>query len=310
VEASAPSSRRKMHKLIMATLAGSHLYGTNRPDSDIDIRGVCFSPKEALLGLSGFEQYQPKTTAAVAYSKEQFDVESDDVTIYALNKFFMLCLNANPNIVELLFAPVCKMLYVSPLWAQIEGYRDIFLSTKIVHTFAGYAFSQLKRIERHKAWLDNPPVEPDPYDYTLYSNEHGAQKWRDNDQANIYRELHKRWKEYQTWRKNRNPARAKLEERFGYDTKHAAHLYRLSLEAKELLITGALVLPLQQGTRETYKAILNGVASYDTVVAKAHGIKDELLELEKSSVLPKRPNHKAAEELLIKLQWYHLHNVN
>ena len=291
-----------MHKLIMATLAGSHLYGTNRPDSDIDIRGVCFSPKEALLGLSGFEQYQPKGSAAVEYSKEQFGIESDDVTIYALNKFFMLCLNANPNIIELLFAPQDKVLFSSPAWVTIMENRHLFLSTKIVHTFAGYAFSQLKRIQRHKEWLDSPPVEPDPLEYGLYSDGKGAQKWRSNTLATFYREQQTRWKQYQTWRKNRNPARAKLEAQYGYDTKHAMHLYRLSLEAKELLTTGRLTLPLCSQTKDTCMSVLNGQVDYDTVVAKAHSLKKELQELEKDSVLPKRSNHKAAERLLIELQ--------
>ena len=32
-------------------LGGSHLYGTNRPDSDSDVRGVCLMPTNVLLGL-------------------------------------------------------------------------------------------------------------------------------------------------------------------------------------------------------------------------------------------------------------------
>jgi uncharacterized protein len=32
------------------------------------------------------------------------------------------------------------------------------------------------------------------------------------------------WQQYQEWKKTRNPARAALEEKFGYDTKHALHL--------------------------------------------------------------------------------------
>lgn len=43
-----------IHRIV----AGSHLYGTARPDSDIDIRGVCLAPVETLIGLSQFKQYQ------------------------------------------------------------------------------------------------------------------------------------------------------------------------------------------------------------------------------------------------------------
>ncbi len=104
------------NRLIMATLAGSRLYGTARPDSDTDIRGVCYPTVESLIGIQGFDQYQPKGSAAVEYSLEQFSVWSDDVTIYALRKFFMLAKNANPNIGELLFVTDDKMLFTSPAW--------------------------------------------------------------------------------------------------------------------------------------------------------------------------------------------------
>lgn len=297
------------NKLIMATLAGSHLYGTSRPDSDVDVRGICFSPPNALIGLQGFEQFQPSGQGAIDWSRSELGVESDDVTIYALSKFFMLCIKANPNIVELLFAPSTKIIHASAAWDEIQQRRGIFLSTKIIHTFAGYAHSQLSRIQRHKRWLDDPPTEPNPADYGLYSDDAGAQKWDDEHRANVYRGLRKRYKDYQTWRKNRNPARAKLEAMYGYDVKHAAHLYRLSMEAEELLTTGKLVLPLKDDARETYNQVINGLVPYDVVVMKAESLRDYLRALEANSVLPKRPDHKAAEELLMWLQWEHLKEI-
>ncbi|AEZ66297.1 hypothetical protein phiTE_131 [Pectobacterium phage phiTE] len=38
--------------------------------------------------------------------------------------------------------------------------------------------------------------------------------------------------------KNRNAARHELEEKFGYDTKHAMHLVRLLRMSQEILETG------------------------------------------------------------------------
>ena len=43
------------------------------------------------------------------------------------------------------------------------------------------------------------------------------------------------WKRYQKWLKNRNPERAKLEAKCGYDSKHAMHLIRLLLNAVEIM---------------------------------------------------------------------------
>lgn len=304
---------RKNTGLIFATLAGSHLYGTNTSESDIDIRGVCFSPKEALLGLSGFEQYQPGKKEALAYSKSEFglfssefsvfaNLVSDDVTIYALNKFFMLLLNANPNIIELLFAPRQSIIYSTDDWDVISKNRVLFLSTKIIHTFSGYAYSQLKRIEGHKRWLDQPPAKPDPMQFGMVQRTDGGSDWESRNQHNAYKSLLKDYTAYQTWRKNRNPKRATLEEKHGYDTKHAAHLYRLVDEAEELLDTGKLTLPLRPEIRDRFMAVLNGQIDYEDVVRLGREAKDRLLAKEAGSVLPKKPNRKMAERLLVEMQ--------
>ena len=289
--------------LIMATLAGSRLYGTNRPESDVDIRGVCFPPREALLGMQGFEQFQPKGSNAVQWSKDNGFSESDDVTIYSINKFFSLCLNANPNIIELLFAPRSTRLYISASWIQVLDHRDIFLSTKVVHTFSGYAYSQLSRIQRHYKWLNDPPEKPDPYDFGMEDTGEGAHRWTVPSLKSAYENRIKEHRHYQEWRKNRNPARAKLEAAYGYDTKHAAHLYRLIDEATELLTTGHLTLPLKKEYRDRYCTVLNGCTTYENVVEMGKTSKEQLQVLEKVSPLPVHPNHSAAEELLIELQW-------
>jgi predicted nucleotidyltransferase len=283
--------------LIFATLAGSHMYGTTRAQSDIDIRGVCLMPVKAMLGLTGFDQFHPGPRGARIWSKQEFGVDSDDVQVYGINKFFKLCLDANPNIIELLFAPDEAILYESNIWRKILEAKDIFLSQKIIHTYAGYAYSQLSRILRHKRWLDDPPTEPDPYDYGLVDGSDGSSKWTNSQLKNAYDNRRREWSNYRVWRENRNPARAELERKHGYDTKHAAHLYRLKWEAEELLSTGHLTLPLRQ--RSEFLRILNGHLEFDEVVATAEGLKDYLMSLPTS--LPHKPDRSAAESFLIEL---------
>jgi predicted nucleotidyltransferase len=50
-----------------------------------------------------------------------------------------------------------------------------------------------------------------------------------------YRAALKHWDAFQTWQRQRNPARAALERRHGYDTKHAMHLVRLMRMGVEAL---------------------------------------------------------------------------
>ena len=55
------------------------------------------------------------------------------------------------------------------------------------------------------------------------------------DRERRYRGALREWQQYQEWTRSRNPARAELERRHGYDTKHAMHLIRLLRMAVEIL---------------------------------------------------------------------------
>lgn len=117
-------------------LAGSRLYGTNRLDSDYDWRSVIPEPVESLIGLR-----KP-------YEVEQTIKNGQDVSAYGLRKFCALALGANPNILELLYAPKANVYCVSSGFDKILENRASFLSTKVRKTFGGYITSQIKQIEQ------------------------------------------------------------------------------------------------------------------------------------------------------------------
>lgn len=129
---------------IFLTLYGSHAYGTSTESSDIDIRGLCIPPKEYFFGYSKrFEQ---------AISNEPYDL-----TVFNIVKFFKLASDCNPNALEVIFTDDEDWLRANDAFGYIYDHRYSFLSQKARHTFCGYAFSQLKRIKTHRAWLLNPP---------------------------------------------------------------------------------------------------------------------------------------------------------
>jgi len=78
--------------------------------------------------------------------------------------------------------------------------------------------------------------------------------------------------QYQHWLKARNPERAALEARSGYDTKHAAHLMRLLRMGWEILETGRVQVWRGEGgagDADELLAIRDGAWSYDTLIERA-----------------------------------------
>ncbi len=114
--------------LAILVRAGSHAYGTDRPDSDDDYRGVYLAPTVDL--------YRLRRPA------ESFDRQDPDVTLYELGKFATLAAAANPTVLEILWA---EPLHLSPAGAILRLHRDVFLSRRALKTYGGYAHQQLSK---------------------------------------------------------------------------------------------------------------------------------------------------------------------
>lgn len=124
--------------IILLGLGGSHAYGTSNENSDLDIRGIATNSKRNILIGNDFEQV--------------VNVETD-TTIYSFDKIIELFCSCNPNTIELLGLKPEHYLYMSPIGKEIIDNRKMFLSKKAVHTFGGYANSQLRRLENKSARL-------------------------------------------------------------------------------------------------------------------------------------------------------------
>jgi hypothetical protein len=103
-----------------------------------------------------------------------------------------------------------------------------------------------------------------------------------------YRTAKREWDQYQEWKLNRNPKRAELEKKFGFDLKFATHLVRLLRTCREILETGKLLV--KRPDAEELLAIRNGDWSYDQVIEFAEKEDTELNEIVKKCSLPKVPD--------------------
>lgn len=126
------------NNVILLGLGGSHAYGMDKEDSDIDIRGIALNTKEEILLGQDFEQVVDVST---------------DTTIYSFNKMLTLLAKLNPNTCELLGLEDWQYLKLHPIAKELIENKRMFLSKICIHTFGGYAGSQLRRMENKAARL-------------------------------------------------------------------------------------------------------------------------------------------------------------
>ena len=124
--------------IFLLTLGGSHAYGMDKEGSDLDVRGIAFNQKEEILLGSDFEQVVNVAT---------------DTTIYSFNKMLQLLTSNNPNTIEILGCKPEHYLHLSDIGQELLDNRKMFLSKVCIHTFGGYADSQLRRMENKAARL-------------------------------------------------------------------------------------------------------------------------------------------------------------
>ncbi len=119
-------------------------------------------------------------------------------------------------------------------------------------------------------------------------------------QENAFEKAFRDWQKYQRWLKDRNPKRAELEKKFGYDTKHAAHLIRLLRMGDEVMRTGKVNVYRAEDAEELL-AIRRGALPYGELIEKSERLKEEIDRLYKSgeSPLPSKPNVEKIEAFCV-----------
>jgi hypothetical protein len=283
--------------------------------------------------------------------------------IYELKKIIQLLSGANPNVLELLWLNEYPVL--TPVGQHLINHRQIFFTKKVKHTYSGYAFAQIKKMETHRKWLLNPPQKkPIPSDFDieeapltkdevnafleyLYHLIRGKIEFLEeaeqlyklltadidfkgvlkqyslpdetleytqeltNSRKDFIRLLKKsqtyqialrEWKAYLSWQQNRNPARAEMERKSGFDLKHGMHCIRLLRSGLEILRTGEVIVDRKvAGDAEDLKAILKGDYSYEQVMKMAENLVAEMEKVDEDSSLPDKPNLEHINELCMEL---------
>lgn len=125
--------------ILFEAISGSRSFGLATENSDTDIRGVYYLPKEDFFGLN----YIP-----------QISNETNDITYYEIGRLIELLQKNNPNILEIIASPEDCILQKHPLMDLLKP--EDFLSKLCKDTFAGYAVSQIKKAKGLNKKILNP----------------------------------------------------------------------------------------------------------------------------------------------------------
>ncbi len=229
--------------IILAGYVGSIAHGTyilnSDPNSidDKDVMAIYIKELPFYVGLG-----RGKDT-------REYKVKEWDIVGYEIKKYISLLLKSNPNVMSLLWLPEKYYLIGSNLGWALKDQRDIFVSKKAYHSFTGYAYGQLKRMEHYK--------------FEGYMGD----------------------------------KRKQLIEKFGYDTKNAAHLIRLLRMGIEFLSEGKLYVEREDACQLI--SIKKGEWTLEKIKNEADYLFKQGQQAYMKTKLPNEPNYEAAEKLLI-----------
>ena len=304
-------------------MMGSVAYGVSSNLSDIDIYGFCIPNKDIIfphlagniVGFGrqkqGFEQFTQHHIHDI--SKEVVY----DITIYNIVKYFMLCMENNPNMIDSLFVPQFCILQSTSVANYLRERRKEFLHKGSWYKFKGYAFSQVHKMTNKslKVLVDKCEklsIDPEKLEhefiivelirrgdkelqiskkYLSTITETGLDKLETSDIKELYNIMRECSKEG-----GKLGNRLKTIKTFGFDVKFAYHVVRLLNEIEQILIEGDLELNINS---EQLKAIRRGDWTLEMVINYFNSKERELETIYNESKLPYSPNEPKIKQILL-----------
>lgn len=117
-------------RVIFRCIVGSRAFGLETQQSDTDRRGIYLAAAERHWSLYGVPEQLENDVTQEAY--------------WELQKFLVMALKANPNVLECLYSPFIE--WQTPLATELLAMKECFLSQLVYQTFNGYVMSQFKKL--------------------------------------------------------------------------------------------------------------------------------------------------------------------
>lgn len=315
-------------KLIVKTVAGSHLFGTATILSDRDYKGVFIPDAEDIL-LGHGKDTRNSTTGSSTSKNSKDDI---DVELYSLTKFMKMVSDGDTSAIELLFTPKEMIIESTPEWDEIVRLRE-FLISKSIRNMVGYIKSQVNKYGIRGSRMgelgnfmdlmkqldnDNPRVKLkvvwSKVEELLKNFEHikvikmtkpnksdehipGIEVLRakfDHDTslavvAKWCSDKYKKFGQRSREAKNNN----------GIDFKAVSHGIRVALQAKELLSTGKITLPHTGENLDLIMKAKLGNMDYKEFTSILEKLLDEVEDISKVSTVRENASNDVIKRLVL-----------
>jgi len=239
---------------IFVALAGSRGHGTAQPGSDIDLRGICVAPLDVRVSLfTRFEQHEAPLDGAL-WDTVRAQLESHESAQHgAASKTESVVYDVAK------FLRMCAGANPNALELLFADPRDWLLETL-----------SWRRIHAERARFLTKRVQQTYLGYAM---------------AQLRKiETHRAAQRDPAAQSKRNPVRAELERKHGYDTKHAMHLVRMMRTALEVLERGDL--RVRRDDAAELLAIRDGALSFEALLETAATLRERMEAAALRSTLP------------------------
>lgn len=297
---------------------GSHLYGLNTSQSDVDIKGV-FVPnrKDILL------QRAPKSTRSSTGNPHEKNQAGDiDTAYFSLHYFVELALKGEMIAFDMLHAPTEE---TTGIWDKLVSNREWFYN-KNVYSYLGYVkkqaakyglkgtrLAELKKVYNivncHVEFIQNNKTACLADILTDLPEGKYVGTVRDRNANMFYEVLGSKHQVtiplYEFFERVKSQydkygERVRLaEQNQGVDWKAVSHALRAGYQLKQLLTEGTMTFPIPN--RDEVLAVKMGERDFLWCKNQMEELISEVQSLAKKSKLPEAPNREAAEDFVAEI---------
>jgi predicted nucleotidyltransferase len=312
-------SKLAQENIILKVRTGSHLFGTNTPESDTDYEGVFMPPEETVFGLGSCKEVDLGVKDKDETGRNTKD--AIDFKIREYRDFCRLALDNNPNILNILFANEQNIIERNEYGKRLMDNAMLFPHQGGIQKYIAYAKSQLKKmglkpenysnLEQAAEYLEKENQD----DILAYAVErataNGVKCMVDNGigkhiligDISLERALKiRKAVGHIKGRIERASHRVDSWKKYGFDVKFGANLIQILMIGIELEETGKIVFPLAGA--DFILGIKRGSYSLEFITKHA----EDLVEFLKNghSILPAHPRYEEVNNFVMsEMKHYH-----